>query len=354
MPRDGLVGGDPEHCASARRWRSELMEISMRNLMLMVGAAAIALAAPLAAQGRGEGKGGHGQGHGAEQRDRGEGKGQAGNRGRGAERGERAARPDRGPRGREARAERGNRGQGNADRRVERDVRRAERDVRRAERDVRRTGRRGREVRTVEIVEPGPVVRFRNARGRGLINGGPPGLARRNNGCLPPGIARQLIAERAWYSGLWNMPAGGLYRARDGYLYQLRPNGTVAGFVPLAGGALWPGNPWPANYAYDPLPDSYRSYYGYDDPYRYRYADGIVYGLDPQTETIRQISGLLTGDTWSIGQAMPAGYGVYNVPHAYRDTYYDTPDAYYRYSDGYVYRVDPTTQLVQAAIQLLG
>jgi patatin-like phospholipase/acyl hydrolase len=41
------------------------------------------------------------------------------------------------------------------------------------------------------------------------------------------------------------------------------------------------------------------------------------------------------------------------VPYSYRDRYVDGPDAYYRYSDGYVYQVDPTTQLIQAAIQLL-
>jgi hypothetical protein len=50
---------------------------------------------------------------------------------------------------------------------------------------------------------------------------------------------------------------------------------------------------------------------------------------------------------------MPRGYDVYNVPSAYRDRYYDTPEANYRYSDGYVYRVDPQTQLVAAAIDLL-
>ena len=62
---------------------------------------------------------------------------------------------------------------------------------------------------------------------------------------------------------------------------------------------------------------------------------------------------LLTGDDFTVGQRVPAGYDVYNVPYDYRDRYYDTPEAHYRYSDGYVYRVDPTTQLVAAAIDLL-
>ena len=50
---------------------------------------------------------------------------------------------------------------------------------------------------------------------------------------------------------------------------------------------------------------------------------------------------------------MPVGYDVYNVPYAYRDRYYDTPDAWYRYSDGYIYEVDPETQLIAAVIELL-
>ena len=47
------------------------------------------------------------------------------------------------------------------------------------------------------------------------------------------------------------------------------------------------------------------------------------------------------------------GYSAYNVPFAYRDRYYDTPDAWYRYNDGYIYRVDPTTQLITAVINAL-
>jgi len=61
----------------------------------------------------------------------------------------------------------------------------------------------------------------------------------------------------------------------------------------------------------------------------------------------------VAGDDWAIGQQMPDGYGVYNVPYEFRDQYQDTSDAMYRYSDGYVYQVDPATQLIQAAIQLI-
>ena len=50
---------------------------------------------------------------------------------------------------------------------------------------------------------------------------------------------------------------------------------------------------------------------------------------------------------------MPAGYDVYNVPYSYRTRYQDTPTVWYRYVDGYVYRVDPRTRRVTAAIELL-
>ena len=41
------------------------------------------------------------------------------------------------------------------------------------------------------------------------------------------------------------------------------------------------------------------------------------------------------------------------MPLGYRDRYYDTPDAMYRYNDGYIYRVDPTTQLITAVIDAI-
>ena len=49
---------------------------------------------------------------------------------------------------------------------------------------------------------------------------------------------------------------------------------------------------------------------------------------------------------FTIGQPLPVGYGIYNVPIAYRSTYYDTPSAWYRYNNGYIYQVDPSTMLV--------
>ena len=61
----------------------------------------------------------------------------------------------------------------------------------------------------------------------------------------------------------------------------------------------------------------------------------------------------MTGEDFSVGRPLPLGYDAYNVPYSYRDQYADTPDALYRYSDGYVYQVDPTTRLIAAAIELI-
>jgi hypothetical protein len=202
-----------------------------------------------------------------------------------------------------------------------------------------------------------PVVYFSRDDDRGLIAGCPPGLAKKDNGCLPPGQARQIAraAEAARYDWLWRR--GGdddrRYEYRDGYLLQMNPQGSLLGWLPVLGGALAPGAAWPAQYQYQPAPDYYSSYFGLPSGRDYRYADGALYGVDPQTQTISQIAALLTGQTPAVGQPLPAGYDIYNVPYQYRDQYADGPDAMYRYNDGYVYQADPKTQLVTAVIQLL-
>jgi len=72
-----------------------------------------------------------------------------------------------------------------------------------------------------------------------------------------------------------------------------------------------------------------------------------------ETAAITSVAALLTGDDFAVGQPMPLGYDVYNVPYQYRATYYDTPDAWYRYNNGYIYQVDPVTQLVTAVVASL-
>ena len=250
----------------------------------------------------------------------------------------------------------GNSGRGNdrAERQVEVRIPEVARDIARGpdriERDVLR------EVEQRVLVDNGVSVLGRDIN-RGLLNGCPPGLAKRDNGCLPPGQARQV--ERAQdpynrYNYVWRTLGGdGDYRYRDGYVYRTSQQGGLLGYLPVLGGVLSPGNAWPTQYAYQRPPQYLSQYYGLNGADQYRYADGVVYRVDPQTSSIGQVAALLTGQQFNVGQRLPAGYDVYNVPYDYRNQYADSAQSQYRYNDGYVYQVDPTTQLVQAVIQLL-
>jgi hypothetical protein len=189
-------------------------------------------------------------------------------------------------------------------------------------------------------------------RDYGVIRGCPPGLAKKNNGCLPPGQAKKI--ERARYDLAWRAPLDGvIYRYDNGYQYRYDRQGSLLGYLPALGGVLGVGNPWPAQYRYDPAPVYVRDYFGLNQPYDYRYANGALYGVDPKTSAIQSVVALLTGQTPAVGQRMPPGYDIYNVPYAYRDRYADNANALYRYNDGAIYQLDPTTQMIQAVIQLL-
>jgi hypothetical protein len=195
----------------------------------------------------------------------------------------------------------------------------------------------------------------------------PPGLAAKNNGCLPPGQAKKLVGAavpamyasamlegpyRDWYRDDDRY----LYRMGDGYIYQVdRGSNLVSALFPYGfrDYTYYPvGMTYPSDYSYYNVPYQYRSYYPDGSDYLYRYGNGAIYGLDPQTQAVRSIVALLAGDL-AVGQRLPASYGVYNVPLSYRQQYYDTPDNWYRYNDGYIYRVDPTTQLITAVINAL-
>ncbi|TMM48779.1 hypothetical protein [Qipengyuania marisflavi] len=201
---------------------------------------------------------------------------------------------------------------------------------------------------------------MRRDRSRVYINGCPPGLAKKGNGCTPPGLAKRARTNMQMFRydyrprlfGLTNYSSG-RYTYNNGYLLRMNDRGSVAGYIPLLGGALAVGNQWPNSYQSYEVPNYYVDYYNLGGTNNYRYADDVIYRVDPQDSAIVSIAALLTGDDINIGQPMPRGYDVYNVPYSYRDRYYDTPEANYRYSDGYVYRIDPTTQLVAAAIDLL-
>ena len=101
------------------------------------------------------------------------------------------------------------------------------------------------------------------------------------------------------------------------------------------------------------MPDYYVDYFDLGSAQSYRFADNVIYRVEPGNAPIGSVAALLAGDDFVIGEAMPAGYDIYNVPYSFRDRYADSDEAWYRYSDGYVYRIDPRTRLVAAAIDLL-
>jgi opacity protein-like surface antigen len=88
------------------------------------------------------------------------------------------------------------------------------------------------------------------ARGHvGYGTGGcPPGLAKKNNGCLPPGQAKKLFNV----------------------------------------GQRWPGN-YGYAWNYNQIPYDLRNRYGFNDNYRYYYGDGYLYRVDPATMLISQV-----------------------------------------------------------------
>lgn len=213
--------------------------------------------------------------------------------------------------------------------------------------------------RDARVRDAGRLVRFDVDGNRGLIDGCPPGLAKKRNGCTPPGLLKSRDSDyryrQAYYPSDWwgfSSLEDRVYYD-DGYLYRLGDNNSILGYIPLLGGALSVGNVWPSMYQPVPVPNYYVDYYNLGPQGSYRYADNVLYRVDPESAAITSIAALLTGDNFSVGQPMPLGYDVYNVPYAYRDQYYDRPDALYRYSDGYVYQVDPETRLIAAAIELL-
>jgi len=78
--------------------------------------------------------------------------------------------------------------------------------------------------------------------------GCPPGLAKKNNGCLPPGQAKKL----------YNV------------------------------GQRWPGS-YGYRWNYDQIPYDLRNQYGFDPHYNYYYGDGYLYRVDPATMLISQV-----------------------------------------------------------------
>ena len=158
------------------------------------------------------------------------------------------------------------------------------------------------------------------------------------------------------YASLFDDDDDYYYRYDGDYLYQLRDDDhVVLSLFPLLGGAYSVGNPLPFyQSSYYNVPYGYSGlYYDRPDAY-YRYGDGAIYQVDPTTQLIAGIVALLTGQNLGIGQMLPSSFGAYNVPYAYRDRYYDSDDMWYRYGDGYIYGVDPDTRLIEARYPVYG
>lgn len=167
---------------------------------------------------------------------------------------------------------------------------------------------------------------------------------------------------RAWSPSYVPTRYRAMYRDNRDYYYRYAPEGlyrvrrdndVVAALIPLLGGAFSVGQTLPAGYGAYNVPLQYRNAY-YDTPDRhYRYGDRAIYSVDPTTNLIQGVAALLTGNQLGIGSTLPTGFDAYNLPLDYRDRYSDTADNWYRYNDGYIYQVDPTTRLITAVIEAL-
>ncbi|MCJ2184703.1 hypothetical protein MTR62_18705 [Novosphingobium sp. 1949] len=206
----------------------------------------------------------------------------------------------------------------------------------------------------VRVVTKGRPVDWGKIDRRPSYKGCPPGLAKKYNGCTPPGLdrtPRRAWAKPDWYWSRYDRNVN--YRYADGYMVQVGSGSSILSYIPLLAGALAIGNTWPGQYQSVALPSYYDTYYDLGPSNSYRYYGDTIYRVDPGSSQINSVAAVLVGNDVVIGKPMPMGYDVYNVPYGYRDQYYDGPDALYRYSDGYIYQIDPTTRLVQAAIELI-
>ncbi len=139
-------------------------------------------------------------------------------------------------------------------------------------RDYRREGYR--DLRTLT---------FNGRDNYGYVEGCPPGLAKKHNGCTPPGLAK---GDNHYYQPSYfgyRSVTDGRYYYDDGYLYRTGSNGSILGYIPLLGGALSVGNQWPSYYQPAEVPQYYVDYYNLGPSNSYRYADNVLYRVDPQT-----------------------------------------------------------------------
>jgi hypothetical protein len=101
------------------------------------------------------------------------------------------------------------------------------------------------------------------------------------------------------------------------------------------------------------LPLRLRTLYRDDDDHYYRYGNGYAYKIDRDTQLIRALLPLFGLGT-AVGQPFPTGYANSYLPAGLRSFYPNSPSASYRYANGYVYQVNPMTGLIEDVDPMLG
>ena len=357
----------------------------MRKALMVASAAAVALSMPALADKGGKGGGpGGGGGGGNPHKVHGGGSGgkafKAQGPGGGGKPREFKARGRGGERSFAGQQQRDWKRPAQAERRMNKTERKEERRFAKAERKAWKAERKGAERlaraedRRIRRDQPfraigGYRVRDDNIRYASGSGGAcPPGLAKKNNNCLPPGQAMKALGvgallPAAYYSSYnipdeyqsWYQDSPDYYYRYDdsGYIYQVdRQTSMVESLIPLLGGGFGVGQLLPAGYDVYNLPMQYRDDFVDSDEASYRYGDDAIYQVDPQSGIIEQIVALLAGDL-NVGQALPSGYDVYNLPMEYRDDFVDDADSMYRYADGNIYEVDPQSRIIEQIVASL-
>jgi hypothetical protein len=170
---------------------------------------------------------------------------------------------------------------------------------------------------------------------------------------LPAAYMNSYVPDYYGFDSFYPDYANECNRYYYGVVYQVDcDDGYVENVIPMYAGGYGVGQILPSAYTYYNVPTQYRSLYYDTSDYGYWYSPGAIYQYDPRSSMITSVAALLSPG-FTVGQPLPAGYDVYNVPYGYRATYYDTPNAWYRYSNGYIYQVDPVTQIVTSIVASL-
>lgn len=170
---------------------------------------------------------------------------------------------------------------------------------------------------------------------------------------LPDSYMASNVPDYYGYDNFYPDSGSDCNRYADGVVYQVDcGSGYVENMIPTYSGGYGVGQMLPSAADSYNLPMEYRGTYADTADANYWYAPGAIYQYDPNSSVITSVAALLSPG-FSVGQQLPAGYDTYNVPYDYRSTYYDTADAEYRYSNGNIYQVDPTSQLVTAIVASL-